>query len=185
MNPDPDKPWMSYHDVVEDLVRPPLREMSQIAEKQFFEIHEAVRSLRSEQRGSGEELSALRADHRRLAEELSGLRAEHLRSAGELTGLRAEHRQAAAQAADLVRRLHVNHLGSTAEAQGALARELREALDGLRRDQGQARERSFTLERRLTDLQAVAGRRGPVWILTVVSGATLVLVVADILSRLS
>jgi septation ring formation regulator EzrA len=158
MNREFDKPWMSYSDVVDDLVQPSLR----LVGKELGELGEQLRSLQAAQQYS--------------ADQLTGLRKEHWQTIEQVTGLRKEHWEAAAKSADLARQLHLHHLGSTVESQTQLTRELREALGALHRDQTQARDRAAALERRITELQT----HRPLWI---VGAVMVVLVVADLATR--
>lgn len=149
MNPDPGRPWMTYQDVVDDLVRPPLDEVLELVEKSLADSAELMRNLRSEQRTTAEQIAGLRRDHQALVADLSRWRDD--------------------QQVDILR--------SAVEAQYVLTRELHDAVEALRREQAGVAQRSAALEERLADHR-------PTWILTALSSATLILVIAAVVARL-
>ena len=182
MNPDPDKPWMAYQDVVDNLVRPPLDEARELVQKSLDEYAKLLQDLKSEQRNSAELLTRVHKDQTGFTQQLPGLRTDNQGFLDQLSSLRNEQRQLGVELAGRLER--VEHLRSAVEAQYVLTRELSDAVEALRREHTQAHQRVAALESHLTDPRAAAARHRPTSIIGILSGTTLALVIADVLARL-
>jgi hypothetical protein len=197
MKPDPEKPWTDWYDVVDDLVGPALAETRELVQKCLDEAGKELRSLKStqqhftdslsvaskEQRVLTERLATVPQNQRMLAEQLTSLGAELQSVAGAMTGMRHEQRQLGADLAARLERLDI--LRAAVDAEFMIAQEVRDGVADIRRRQVTDGERLAEVERLVTDPgRAGDDRDRPMRILGLVSGATLALVLADLVMRL-
>lgn len=197
MKPDPEKTWTDWHDVVDDLVGPPLAETLGMVQKCLDETGKDLRSLTSaqqhfldslsaaarEQRALIERLATVPQNQRMLAEQLTSLGAELQSVAGAMTGMRHEQRQLGADLAARLERLDL--LRAAVDAEFMMAREVRDGVADIRRRQVMDGERLAEVERLVTGPgPADDDRESPMRNLGLISGATLALVLADLVMRL-
>jgi hypothetical protein len=186
------RPWMAYQDVVNDLVQPPLKDLTKTITTGLGEVIESVENLRVEQRGAAERqhelVSLVVARVDAVTEMIRKLHVEQQEAVERLTDrielLEANSRDQFGVLIedDRTRVQMFNRLLMRVDAEGATYREVHKIADQIRREQSQAHQQALNLEKHLVE-RLPSGRSRSNWTIGTLTVFILLLVVVDLIIK--